>query len=47
LSNEQLALKDCGGNEPAKAEIGRHEGNWKDAMKNAMGKKNPASGWPK
>jgi len=23
------------------------EGNWRDAMKKALGKKKPAQGWPK
>jgi hypothetical protein len=23
------------------------EGNWRDAMKNSLGKKKPAEGWPK
>jgi hypothetical protein len=23
------------------------EGNWRDAMKKSLGKKKPASGWPK
>lgn len=30
-----------------KPDILKIEGDWKDAMKKAMGKKKPASGWPK